>query len=264
MDAGPDGEETMALVDTHCHLGMIEAPADEVVQRAADAGVGRVIDVGIDVASSAQAVDRADGERVWAAVGIHPHSATDADDDALAAVAELAGRDHVVAIGETGLDHYRLLSPPDAQERAFRAQLELARQLDLALVIHDRDAHDEVLAVLDDQGAPPRTVMHCFSGDADFVRACCARGLHVSFSGTVTFANAPSVREAAAAADPALTVVETDAPFLAPHPRRGEPNEPALLELTLAVVAEQQGEDVDRAAARTSANAAALFGLPDG
>ncbi|HVL98343.1 MAG TPA: TatD family hydrolase [Egibacteraceae bacterium] len=250
--------------DTHCHLELIDGePVDDVVARAREAGVTTLVTVGVDLASSAECVRSASSYAgVYAAVGIHPHNAIEATDHVLARLATLAEHPRVVAIGETGLDYFRDHSPRVRQEESFREHIRLAKELDRALVVHDRDAHEDVVAVLDDERAPARTVFHCFSGTEELVEICAERGWYVSFAGNVTFTNAPQLRKAAAAAPLELIVAETDSPYLSPHPYRGRPNEPARVPLTVAQLAELHGLDAEEMARRTSENARRLFALP--
>jgi TatD DNase family protein len=251
-------------VDTHCHLEMVEgALPHAMVERAIAAGVDTMLTVGVDLASSAECVQTAGAlPAVWAVVGIHPHNAIEATDAVLARLAQLASHPRVVGIGETGLDYYRDHSPRDQQRGAFRAHIDLARRLGKTLVIHCRDAHADVLDVLTTHGAPERVVFHCFSGDVDFAKQCVDNGWYLSFSGTVTFRNAPGLREAAAAAAPELLLTETDAPYLSPHPHRGETNEPARVPLIAATLAEAHGMSAEQMGRLTSANARRAFALP--
>jgi TatD DNase family protein len=251
-------------VDTHCHLEMVEgALPHAMVERAVEAGVDTMLTVGVDLASSAECVQTAGAlPPVWAVVGIHPHNAIEATDAVLDRLAQLAGHPRVVGIGETGLDYYRDHSPRDQQRTAFRAHIDLARRLDKTLVIHCRDAHADVLDVLATHGAPDRVVFHCFSGDVDFAKQCVDRGWYLSFSGTVTFRNAPDLRDAAGAAAPELLLIETDAPYLSPHPHRGETNEPARVPLVAATLGEVHGMSAEQMGQLTSANARRAFGLP--
>jgi len=242
---------------------MIDEGFDEVIDRARAAGVTTIVNIGVDLASSAECVQAADGPGgIYAAVGIHPNNSIEATDHVLARIRSLAQHPYVVGIGETGLDYFRESSPPIRQEESFREHIRLAKELDKALIVHDRDAHDDVLRVLLDERAPQRTVFHCFSGGLELVKACTDNGWFLSFAGTVTFRNAPDIREAAAAAPADLLVTETDAPFLAPHPHRGRPNEPARLVHTVAQLAEVHGVDAEEMGRITSANARRLFALP--
>lgn len=250
-------------VDTHCHLdhhrGMSTAAQ---VERARAADVSLMVTVGTDMASSTQAVHTAaQHDDVVAVVGIHPNDAMEATPAVLDVIDRLAGDDHVVGIGETGMDFYRDSTTPAQQEAAFRAHIDIARQHDKALVIHCRDAWPETLGVLADHGAPDRVVMHCFSGDLDVVDACIEHGWSMSFAGNVTFKNAENLRVAAAAVPGDLLLTETDSPFLTPHPHRGTPNEPAMVGLVLQQLARVQGVDADELAVQVRANARRAFGL---
>lgn len=249
--------------DTHCHLELIEGePVDDVVARAREAGVTTLVTVGVDLASSAECVRTAGAyDGVYAAVGIHPHNAIEATDHVLSRLAVVAEHPRVVAIGETGLDYVRDHSPRIRQEESFREHIRLAKELDKALVVHDRDAHDDVVALLDEERAPARTVFHCFSGDVKLVDVCAERGWYISFAGNVTFTNAPQLREAAAAAPPELIVTETDSPYLSPHPYRGRPNEPARVAITVAQLAALHGMEAEEMGRVTSENARRLFSL---
>ncbi len=254
----------MTYVDTHCHLDHHpEATADEQVARARAADVGTLITIGTDLTSSEQAVRTAarfDG--VFAAVGIHPNDADTATTEALAAIADLAMRPEVVAIGETGLDRYRDHTTPEQQDPVFRAQIELAKRLDLTLVIHCRDAWPACLVVLDEEGAPDRVVMHCFSGDLDVVRRCADAGWYLSFAGNVTFRNAQELRDAAAAVPAELLLTETDSPYLTPHPYRGRWNDPSFVPHTLRALAATRGEEPEDLAASVRDNTVRAFALP--
>jgi TatD DNase family protein len=249
--------------DTHCHLGLVEGVSpDDVVERARDAGVTTLVAVGIDLASSAESLASArEYEGVYATVGIHPNNAIEATDHVLAHLATLAAHPRVVGIGETGLDWFRDGAPRVRQEESFREHIRMAKELDKALVIHDRDAHPDIVGVLDDEKAPERTVFHCFSGDLDLVQTCADRGWFMSFAGNVTFRNADLLRKAAAAAPIELLVAETDSPFLSPHPYRGRRNEPARVVHTVAQLADLHGLEPERMAAVTSENARRLFAL---
>ncbi len=252
-------------IDTHCHLELMDASGShDAIARAREAGVTAIVTVGIDLASSAEAVQTASyNEGVYAAVGIHPNNAIEATEHVLRHLASLAGHPKVVGIGETGLDWFREGAPPVRQEDSFRDHIRMAKELDKALIIHDRDAHDDVVAILLDERAPQRTVFHCFSGDTKLVQTCEANGWFISFAGNVTFRNAPQIREAAAATPLELLVAETDSPFLSPHPHRGSPNEPSRVPLTVAQLAELRGISAEQMAATTTANARRLFALPE-
>jgi TatD DNase family protein len=234
----------------------------DLVARARAAGVDTLVNVGVDLASSAECVQTASAyDNVWAVVGIHPHNAIEATEHVLERLSSLASHSQVVGIGETGLDYFRDHSPRVRQQDAFRDQIRIARDHDKALVIHDRDAHGDVLDILDHVGAPARTVFHCFSGDAEMVRHCADRGWFISFAGNVTFSNAPVLREAAQATPLELMVIETDTPYLSPHPHRGQVNEPARLPVTAQLLAQLKDVSVEEFGRTTSDNAKRLFQL---
>jgi TatD DNase family protein len=251
--------------DDHCHLGWDgddrpdDAAADALVAEARAAGVERIVTVGTDAERSAQAVAAARRfpGTVWATVGLHPHEAS----HGLDGLAELLGAPEVVAVGECGLDYHYDHSPRDQQRAAFAAQVALAHEHDLALVIHTREAWDDTFAVLDAEGVPERTVLHCFTGGPDEARRCLDRGMFLSFSGIVTFKAAADVRAAAALCPLDRVLVETDSPYLAPVPHRGRPNRPALVPLVGAAVAQQLGVEVEAVAEATWANAERAYRL---
>lgn len=217
--------------------------------------------VGTELASSLAAVALAAAEPdVWATVGLHPHDAASLDAE-WAELEALAGAPRVVGIGETGFDLYYEHAPVDAQERAFRRHLALAHERDLALVIHTRDAWDHTFRVLDDAGVPRRTVFHCFTGGPTEVQGALARGAYVSFSGIVSFKNADDVRAAAAVTPLDRMLVETDAPYLAPVPHRGQENRPLWVADVGAALAAAVGVPIDIIASATAANAEAVFGI---
>ena len=240
---------TGGLVDSHCHIGHIERPADEVLAEARSAGVDAVIDIGMGLDESRTAAERAAStDGVYASVGIHPNDLSEFVADprtTIATLSELASSPGVVAVGETGLDFYRDRWTPAQQETSFRAHIALAKDVDRTLVVHCRDAHDRVLHVLDDEGAPARVVMHCFSGDVAFAHACNERGFYSSFAGNITYKRNDDLRDAARVVDEHLLLVETDAPFLAPEPFRGKPNAPALVVHTAARLADVRAADVN-------------------
>ncbi|RLV48490.1 TatD family deoxyribonuclease [Nocardioides mangrovicus] len=238
------------VVDNHCHLDISrddEPPLEvgEAIRLAAEVGVRRIVQVGCDLPGARWAVEAAQAHpSLVAGVALHPNeaprlAATGELAGALAEIAELAADSHVRAVGETGLDYFR--TAPEgraAQVDSFRRHIELAGDLDRTLVIHDRDAHDDVLRVLDETGIPPRWVMHCFSGDAGFAQACLERGAYLSFAGTVTFKNAEPLREALRVTPLDRILVETDAPYLTPVPHRGRTNASYLVPLTLRSMAQ--------------------------
>jgi TatD DNase family protein len=281
----PDPQPLPApALDSHTHLDIVvgerpahgagdegwpdEAEVDAEIAAAAAVGVPRLVQVGVDVPSSRwSAALAARHPSVLAAVALHPNEAGSgaATDDALAEIDRLAALPRVRAVGETGLDRYRTGEAGwAAQEASFRAHIAIAKRHGIALVIHDRDAHDEVLRVLDDEGAPEHTVLHCFSGDAAFARACVDRGFVLSFAGTLTFANAGYLREAAALAPPDQVLVETDSPFLTPVPFRGRPNGSRLVPYTVRALAEATGADLAELCACLTATAERVFGPWEG
>ena len=249
----------MTWVDSHCHLPADAAEADAIVDRARSGGVEWMVCVGTDLATSRAAVALAQRrDDVVATAGLHPHDAVDLEsvwDDLLTLAVDPA----VVAIGEAGLDHHYEHSPGPAQAAAFRAQIRLAHELDRALVIHTREAWDETFAILDDEGLPRRTVFHCFTGGPAEATACTDRGAYLSFSGIVTFKNATDVRAAAAVVLPDRMLVETDSPYLAPVPHRGQTNEPAWVSVVGAEVARLRGEPSESVATRTRHTADQVF-----
>jgi TatD DNase family protein len=272
--------------DSHCHVqeeyvgGRGSGSPDEVARpdetaeveavlaRAAEAGVDRLICVGTAAATSEQAlgvaretVRRGGVLRAWATVGLHPHEASHGVDEVAALLARAVAEDDgaVVAVGECGLDYYYEHSPQAAQRAAFAAQVALAHMHGLALVIHARDAWDDLFDVLDAEGVPERTVLHCFTGGPDEVDRCLRAGMYVSFSGIVTFKNAADVRAAAARCPLDRLLVETDSPFLAPVPHRGRTNEPSYLPLVGEAIAAVKGCSADEVRERTALSTAIVF-----
>jgi len=237
------------MFDAHCHLDAMAYRGDrvpdaefvaEVMTAARATGVTRVITVGDNVAASRWCVHAAEAHPdVYAAVAVHPTEIAELDEDGYAELAELAAHPRVVAVGETGLDYYLDRTEPEAQQVHFRRHIMLAKEVGKPVMIHDRDAHADVLRVLAEEGAPAAgTIFHAFSGDAEMARSCVNAGYVLSFAGVVTFKNARELRAAAAVTPIASILVESDSPFLTPHPYRGRPNSPALIPLTLHKVAE--------------------------
>jgi TatD DNase family protein len=258
-----------AWIDTHAHLDDDRFAADlpAVLARAADAGVGRVLTIGVDLATSRAAVGLARSHpTVSAVVGIQPNHAAEAGPGDWDEIVRLAGAGPpVVAVGETGLDRYWDRCPFPAQQDYFARHLDLARRLSLPVVIHCREAEADVVAMLKhafETHGPVRGVMHSFSGDADTARACVAMGLHVSFAGMVTYKTGSALLAVTKEIPADRVLVETDSPYLAPVPVRGKRNEPASVVHTAAAVASARGEPLAEFAARTTANARTLFGLP--
>jgi TatD DNase family protein len=243
--------------DSHCHLDYEGVPTD-AVERARAAGVTRIVTVGTDVEHSAQAAAvAAEHDNVWATVGVHPHDAV----GGIVGIAELLDAPRVVAVGECGLDYHYDHSPRDAQRAAFAAQIAMARDRGLALVVHTREAWDDTLSILTAEGMPDRTVIHCFTGGPHEARRALDVGAWVSFSGIVTFKNADDVREAARLCPLDRMLVETDAPFLAPVPHRGKPNEPAYVAVVGEAVAAVKGVAPEDVAEASSQNASTVFGI---
>ncbi|KAF0646995.1 MULTISPECIES: TatD family hydrolase [Streptomyces] len=285
-DAPPPLPEPLpvAVADSHTHLDMQSTTVEEALAKAALVGVETVVQVGCDLKGSRWAAETAERyANVHAAVALHPNEAPRivlgdsgdggprqrvreaggeaALDDALAEIDRLAALPHVKAVGETGLDYFRTgPEGKEAQERSFRAHVEIAKRHGKALVIHDREAHEDVLRVLAEEGAPERTVFHCYSGDAEMARVCAERGYFMSFAGNVTFKNAQPLRDALAVAPLELVLVETDAPFLTPAPYRGRPNAPYLVPVTVRAMAAVRGIGEEAMATALAENTARAFG----
>lgn len=269
----PVAPEPLAVpvYDNHCHLeiadGDVGLSLPEQLDRAQAVGVVGVVQASGDIESSRWAVAAAEADpRVLAAVAIHPNDApTYAEagrlEEALAVIDELAAHPRTRAIGETGLDYFRTDEPGrPAQHASFEAHIALAKKHGIAMQIHDRDAHEDVLETLGRIGAPERTVFHCFSGDAAMARVCADAGYYLSFAGNVTFKNAQNLRDALAVAPRDRILVETDAPFLTPVPLRGRPNAPYLIPLTLRFMAAELGVDADDLGAQIAANTLEVYG----
>ncbi len=265
------------VVDNHCHLDVVGGPdesvgltAEEAIAAATSVGVTRIVQIGCELEDARWAVEAAAvHDQLVAGVSLHPNEAPRLAargelDAALQEIERLARtHDKVRAVGETGLDNYR--TGPEgtaAQVHSFRWHVNLAKRLDKTLVIHDRDAHDEVLDVIESEGAPDRWVMHCFSGDADFAKRCLDRGAYLSFAGTVTFKNAGALRDALLVVPPDRLLVETDAPYLTPMPFRGRRNASYLVPLTMRAMAEIRGADLEALCAGVSSATDAAYGGP--
>ena len=266
--------------DNHAHLEIADGPSTssgttgmdylQQLDLASSVGIKGVVQVGGDLETSRWSAEMASREpRMLAAVAIHPNEAPAYDaagtlDAALAEIDSLAARPRVRAIGETGLDFFRTgVEGRPAQHRSFEAHIEIAKKHDLAMQIHDREAHEAVLETLVRVGAPERTVFHCFSGDADMAKFCADRGWYLSFAGNITFKNSQNLRDALAVIPRDRILVETDAPFLTPIPHRGRPNSPYLIPITLRFMAETLGTDVSMLAAQISSNTELVYGLWD-
>jgi TatD DNase family protein len=247
--------------DSHCHVPYHEV-GEDAIDAARAAGVGRLITVGTDADQSAAAIDLARRRRgVWATIGLHPHDANNGVDS----IVPLLEQHHseVVAVGECGLDYHYDHSPREVQRRVFAEQIGLARQLSLALIIHTREAWTDTFDILGAEGAPERTVFHCFTGGSVEAKRALDVGAHLSFSGIVTFKSADDVRAAASICPIDRLLIETDAPYLAPVPYRGRTNTPSLLPIVGAGVAAVRGASVEAVESASSRNAARLFGLPE-
>jgi TatD DNase family protein len=250
-----------AMVDTHCHLGLCEPPPAELVAAALEAGVRRMLTVGLDEETNGGALALAsEHEEVLACVGRHPNSAAGFDEAAAAAIEELAAEARVVAVGETGLDYYRDGAPRDDQRRAFEAQIEIARAVAKPLVIHMRESVDDTFAVLREHADEVTVILHCFSGPPESVAEAAERGWLCSFAGNLTYPKAGGLREAARLVPDELLLVETDSPFLAPQPVRGRRNQPANVVHTAAVLAEVRGLRYEEVEGLIERNADRIFG----
>jgi TatD DNase family protein len=249
------------VADAHCHLDLMGGDVALAVEAARAVGVDRLVTIGVDAETSRLGAEVAEAyPAVVAAAAVHPNHASESTPAVLDEIARLAALPRVRAVGETGLDFYRDSADVADQQRSFRAHIQIAKDVGKALVIHVRDAHEEVLAALDEEGAPDRVVIHCFSGDADMARTCADRGYVMSFAGNVTFKNAQPLREALAVVPVDLLLVETDAPFLTPMPHRGAPNAPYLIPLTVRTMAQVKGIDEDELCTALSSNADRVFG----
>ena len=255
-----------ALVDSHAHVQMrqFNADRDQVIAAAFADGVARMVAPGTDVPTSRLAIELAERYpgRVFAAVGTHPHDATTLTDAALAEQRELARSPHVVAIGEIGLDYYRNLSPRETQREALTRQFALARELGLPVILHNRESHADMIALLRSEGQGLRGVFHCFIGDQAMARDALDLGFYLSFAGPVTFPKNAELAAVAAWAPLDRVLVETDCPYLTPAPFRGRRNEPRYVALTARHIAEVRGLPFDQFAEATAQNAATLFRLP--
>lgn len=252
------GSAAPVWFDNHCHLTSLKTDPAEAVALAAEAGVGRLLTVGCSVDDSRKAIEIASQfDNVWATAGVHPHDSS----DGIVGLAELLDHPKVVAVGECGFDYHYNYSNPHDQRQAFVAQIALANEHDLALVIHTREAWDETFEVLDAEGMPERTVFHCFTGGPGEAEQCLERGGYISFSGIVTFKTAGEVREAAALTPLDRILVETDSPYLAPVPHRGKPNQPAFVAEVGNFLAAEKACTIAEFATLTWDNTNRLFGL---
>jgi TatD DNase family protein len=258
-DHNPEEPVQSRAIDTHCHLYLLGEDPSPAIEAARAIGVGTLICPGIDPATSRRALELAESHRgVFATAGMHPHDASAFDARAGAEIEELLADPRVVAVGECGLDFFRMHSPREEQERVFRVHVALARDAGAPLVVHTRDAWPEILRLLD-EGSAERVVLHCFSGDATIARECVARGYRLSFAGNVTYPKNAALREAAVTIPLDRILVETDSPFLAPQRLRGRDNEPSNVIDVIEELARVRGEPVDAVRDATTANAMAAF-----
>jgi TatD DNase family protein len=253
------------LTDTHTHIQMRQFNRDRIptIERALANGIDRMIVPGVDISTSEAAIELAKDypDHIYAAAGVHPHDAEGFDDTTLAGIRKLLESPHVVAAGEMGLDYFRNLSPVTDQRRAFEAQVTLARELDLPIIVHNRDAHADIMAILRPYGTV-RGIWHCFIGDRQKAEDGLSLGMYLSFAGPVTYPSNTDLAEVASWAPLDRILVETDAPYLTPHPNRRDRNEPANVARVAQRVAEMRGISLEDLAAATNANAAAIFRLP--
>jgi len=250
------------FIETHTHLDLIKRNTEEVVKEAAEKKVTKMVTIGIDLESSKIALEFASRiEGVYAVVGFHPHEAKYLDEENLKELEKLAKKNKVVAIGETGLDYYWKHSTLACQMEAFKKQINLARKLNLPLIIHDREAHQDTLKILDEEAKGLKILLHCFSGDLDMAKVCIERGYHLGIGGVVTFNNAQKLRTIVEEVSLENLVLETDSPYLAPHPFRGKPNEPKYIPLIAGKIAEIKGISLEKVAKSTSKTAQEFFGI---
>ena len=258
-EPNPELPVQSGVVDTHCHLFLVDREPSLVVEAAKEAGVDRLICVGVDPATSARSLELADSiAGVFATAGMHPHDAELFDAAAGARIEELLHDPRIVAVGECGLDFYRMRSPVEDQIRTLKVHIALSNESGKPIIVHVRDAWGEVLRVLD-EGSADRVVIHCFSGDAAIARECAARGYWLSFAGNVTYPNNEHLRQAARTVGIERILVETDSPFLAPQLLRGRENEPANVVHAIGEIARVRGEDAEFVADATATNAKAAF-----
>ena len=249
-------------METHTHLDLIKRNAEEVVKDAAEKKVTKMVTVGIDLESSKIALEFASRfEGVYAAIGYHPNESKLMDILGWEELEKLAHNKKVVAIGETGLDYYRRRSTIKQQMEAFKKHLNLARKLDLPLIVHDREAHRDVMKILKEGAQGLKVVIHCFSGDMDMAQKCLEEGYYIGIGGVVTFKNAKTLQMITKEIPLKRILLETDSPFLAPHPFRGKPNEPKYIPLIAEKIAEIKRVSLEEVAERTSANSKEIFGI---
>jgi TatD DNase family protein len=258
-DPNPSATVKSGAVDTHCHLFLLDHQPADVVEASRAVGVDRLICVGIDPETSLRSAEIAGSHPgVFATAGLHPNSAAEMDGRAAADIEELLSGPHVVGVGETGMDLFRMGAPADVQERVFRMHVELGRESGIPLVVHVREAWDDVLRVLR-EGSAERVVLHCFSGDAAVARECAARGYFLSFAANITYPKNVHLREAAAAVPLDRLLTETDSPFLSPQKQRGTDNSPSNVIAVIGAIAEARGETFGDVFEATERNAFAAF-----
>lgn len=250
------------FVETHTHLDLIKRNAHEVVKDATEKRVTKMVSIGIDLESSKIALEFASlFEEVYAAIGFHPHESKFLDEENLKELEKLAKKNKVVAIGETGLDYYWNHSTLPCQMEAFKKQINMARKFNLPLIIHDREAHRDTLKILAEEAKGLKILLHCFSGDLKMANACIERGYYLGIGGVVTFNNAKMLRAIVEEIPLENLVLETDSPYLAPHPFRGKPNEPKYIPLIAEKIAEIKGISLEKVAKTTSKTAQEFFGI---
>jgi TatD DNase family protein len=258
-DQNPEPTAHTGAVDTHCHLFLLDLEPADVVETANDAGVERLICVGVDVETSAASLLLAETlEGVFATAGMHPHDASTFDDATSARIEEMLGDPRVIGVGECGLDYFRMHSPVPDQVRTLKVHIAMSRDIGKPMVVHVRDAWPDALRVLD-EGSAEQVVIHCFSGDAAIARECAERGYWISFAGNLTYPKNEHLRQAAAAVPLDRILVETDSPFLAPQKHRGSDNHPANVTITIGELAAARGDDVEKVLAATAENSRAAF-----
>ena len=250
------------FVETHTHLDLIKRNAEEVVEEAVKNRVVRMITIGTDLFSSKMALEFASRfKEVYAAIGYHPNESNLINEGDWKELEELAHHDKVVGIGETGLDFYRRRSTIRQQMTAFKKHIDLARKLNLPIIIHDREAHKDILEILKEEAVGLKVVVHCFSGDADMAMECMNAGYYIGVGGVVTFKNAKSLQFITKEYPLDKILLETDSPFLAPHPFRGKPNEPKYIPLIAKKISELKGISIEKVANVTSENCRTIFGI---
>ncbi|QIB27787.1 TatD family hydrolase [Caloranaerobacter azorensis] len=253
------------LIDSHAHLDdkRFDKDRDKIIKNLKDNDVSIVINPGADLASSIKAVALAEEyENIYAAVGIHPHDAKTMDEDTIEVLKSLLKKDKVIAVGEIGLDYHYDFSPRDVQKKWFREQIKLAKEFNLPIIVHDREAHKDVYDILrEEQDGTLRGVLHCFSGSVEMAKEYIKMGFYISFAGPITFKNAKTSKEVAKAIDINRILIETDSPYLTPHPHRGKRNEPLYVRYVAAMIAELKGMTIEEVARITAENTKKLFNI---